>query len=71
MHIGVDAGTKFLKIVHTNDSGSIIPYTYCQHFGSPEKEIMRLLNKKEFPDIERIVFSGAHANLLADVYDNC
>jgi predicted CoA-substrate-specific enzyme activase len=70
MRIGVDAGTKFLKIVYTDYSGSIIPHTYCQHFGNPEKEIKRILNTNGFQNIESIVFSGAHANQLASAYDN-
>ncbi|MBN2402069.1 MAG: hypothetical protein JXN64_06695 [Spirochaetes bacterium] len=69
MQIGVDAGTKFLKIVNTDKSGSIVPHTYCQHFGDPEKEIVCLLSKDEFLNVERIVFSGAHAGLLANIFD--
>jgi predicted CoA-substrate-specific enzyme activase len=70
MRIGIDAGTKFLKIVHTDKKGSIVLHTYCQHFGNPEKEISRLLNTNGFKDIESIIFSGAHAGLLAKSYNN-
>ncbi len=69
MRIGIDAGTKFLKIVHTCESGSIIPYAYCQHFGNPGKEIRRFLNTDGFKDIKSFVFSGAHADLLANAYN--
>ncbi|MFH0977127.1 MAG: acyl-CoA dehydratase activase [Spirochaetota bacterium] len=69
MQIGIDAGTKFLKIVYTDKNG-IIPHVYCQHFGNPEKEVTSLLKDKEFSDIERIVFSGAHAGLLAQAHKN-
>ena len=69
MHIGVDAGSKFIKIVRSNDGGIITPYVYCQHNGSPDKEILRLVNGG-LSDAGKIIFSGAHAHQLARNYDN-
>ncbi|MBN2039992.1 MAG: hypothetical protein JW864_08130 [Spirochaetes bacterium] len=67
MQVGIDAGAKFLKIVYREGSGSIIPYAYCQHFGNPEKEFLRLISEINDRNIERTVFTGLHAEHLAGV----
>ena len=70
MQVGIDAGAKFLKVVHKDNNGKIIPYAYCQHFGNPEKEFFRLINEMNGQDIKRTVFSGLHADHLAGVCQN-
>lgn len=70
MQIGIDAGAKFIKVVHTDGNGGIIPYAYCQHFGNPEKEYSRLIGEMNTRDIEKTIFSGLHAEHLAEVCDN-
>ncbi len=70
MRLGIDAGSKFLKIVFSDNTGNFTPHTYCQHYGNPEKEIFRLIDDNGFKNIENIIFSGLHSNQLVNVFEN-
>ncbi len=63
MRYGIDCGSKFIKIARLGADGSIDDTEYKEHFGKPEK----FLN--DIAPTGRVVLTGSHAGLVADMYD--
>ncbi|MDY6967535.1 MAG: acyl-CoA dehydratase activase [Spirochaetota bacterium] len=68
MIIGIDAGSKFLKVANQYQGGEIRSQIYREHHGNPEIEISSILN--DFTNIKKIIFSGHYAKHLSDQFDN-
>lgn len=63
MRVGIDCGSKFIKIVRLSSDGSLDFSDYKEHFGEPEKFFETIASH------ECLSITGSHAGLLADMGD--
>ncbi len=69
MNVGIDAGSKFIKVATLDYNGNPISNIYCEHCGDPEKMVSDILSSEIPADIKRIMFTGLHAESLASSFD--
>jgi len=67
MLLGIDAGSKFLKISRKKGSG-IDSIVFEEHYGSPERAITEIVERENLFSPRAIVFSGHYGQYLNQLY---
>jgi len=70
MIIGIDVGSKFIKIASNDKQNGISHPIYSEHYGNPKKEVSNLLNLSEFIEAERVFFCGQYGEYLSACFNN-
>ncbi len=66
MIIGIDTGTKFIKLVHKNTDGGVMCSLYKEHQGNPERDAADYLKNHPLPAGGEIRLTGVYADRLRE-----
>lgn len=69
MTIGIDAGSKFIKIAASGENGRQ-GRIYCEHFGNPEKILQEIFSSRISIENKRLLFTGMYSEYLASCFEN-